>query len=136
MSRIQFLNTRIDYLIRYRIKALAAVLLTLVLSSCFYDEGLEEDPIETVSFAADIQPILTNNCTSCHPVLVAPPDLTEGPAYNAITNGVYIVPNDLENSLLYQRLLGNPSVMPPTGSLPASQIQLFETWIEQGAPDN
>ena len=112
------------------------VLLMLFVSGCYFDEGEEFIAPNEVSFATDIQPIFSNNCTSCHPVLIASPDLTEGNSYDAITNGVYIVPNDPEASLLYQRLLGNPRIMPPSGSLPISQIQLIENWIDQGAPDN
>ncbi|MDH3795734.1 MAG: hypothetical protein OER83_02545 [Flavobacteriaceae bacterium] len=112
------------------------VLLLLFLSGCYFDEGEEFITPDVVSFATDIQPIFSNNCTSCHPVLIASPDLTEGNSYDAITNGLYIVPNDPEASLLYQRLLGNPRIMPPSGSLPISQIQLIENWIDQGAPDN
>lgn len=112
------------------------VLLLLFLSGCYFDEGEEIIPSDIVSFTIDIQPIFSNNCTSCHPVLVAFPDLSEGNSYDAITNGVYIVPNDLEASLLYQRVQGNPSIMPPSGSLPAADIELIKSWIEQGAPDN
>ena len=112
------------------------ILLILLLSGCYFDEGEEIILPDVVSFATDIQPIFSTNCTSCHPVLVAPPDLTEGSSYEAITNGVYIVPNDLEASVLYQRLEGNPSVMPPSGGLPSTDIELVKSWIEQGAPDN
>lgn len=109
----------------------------LCLSGCYYDELTENIPIDTnVSFKMDIQPIFTNNCTSCHPSLVSSPDLTDGNSYNSITNGIYIVPNSVDASLLYQRLLGDPSVMPPSGSLPKAQIALVEMWIEQGALNN
>lgn len=115
----------------------AVTILMLFLSGCFYDEGLPETLPDNivVSFALDIQPILTTNCTSCHPVIVFP-DLTEGNSYNAITNGIYIVPNDPNASVLFQKLLGNPNVMPPSGALPASEINLVKRWIEQGALNN
>lgn len=114
-----------------------ATILMLFLSGCYYDVGVEEitSSDTVVSFALDIQPILTTNCTTCHPVLRSP-DLTVGNSYNAITNGSYIVPNDLEASVLYQKLLGNPSVMPPSGALPLAKINLVKSWIEQGALNN
>ena len=112
------------------------VLLMLLLSGCYFDEGEEIILPDVVSYAADIQPIFSTHCTSCHPVLVTPPDLTEGNSYDAITNGVYIVPNDPEASVLYQRLQGNPSVMPPSGRLPSTDLEMVKSWIEQGAQDN
>jgi hypothetical protein len=121
-------------------KSIGHVILTvmaLCLSGCYYDEVSERIPDDTiVSFKTDIQPIFTTNCTACHPSPVSSPDLTGDNSYNSITNGVYIVPNDAEASLLYRRLLGNPSVMPPSGSLPSSEIALLKTWIEQGALNN
>ena len=118
----------------------AVLILMLSLSSCYYDEVIEivvpDLPVEeVVSFAEDIQPIFTASCASCHPVF-AEPDLTVGNSYSAITNGVYIVPEDLEASLLYQTLLWEVSPMPIVEQLPASEINLVKIWIEQGALDN
>ncbi len=115
----------------------AVLILMLSLSSCYYDEVevIEIVVPDVVSFAEDIQPIFTANCASCHPA-VAEPDLTVGNSYSAITNGVYIVPEDLEASLLYQTLLWEVSPMPIVEQLPASEINLVRIWIEQGALDN
>ena len=120
----------------------AVVILMLSLSSCYYDEVIEivvpdVPEEEVVSFANDIQPIFTANCAACHPT-VAPPDLTAGNSYDAIINGGFIVPNDINASVLYQTLITSNSneLMPPAGALPASEIKLIETWIERGALDN
>ena len=117
------------------IRPVIITILLLFLSSCYYDVTETPPDNTVVSFALDIQPILTTNCTSCHPPLVFP-NLTTGNSYNAITNDVYIVPNDLDASVLYQKLLGNPNVMPPSGALPTSEINLIKSWIEQGALNN
>ena len=118
------------------------VVLMLSLSSCYYDEAIEivvpDIPEEeVVSYATDIQPIFTDKCAACHPT-VAPPDLTVGNSYDAIINGGFIVPNDLNASVLYQTLITSNSneLMPPADALPASEIKLIETWIERGALDN
>lgn len=117
--------------------ALSSGALLFLLSGCFYDSTEEPAPIEEeVFFSLDIQPIFDNDCTLCHPTLEPQLDLTSGNAYNSLINGGYINTDDPGASLLYQRLIGNPSVMPPTGSLPASQIGLVRAWIEQGAPNN
>ena len=120
----------------------AVITLLLSLSSCYYDEIVEEvipdiPEEEVVSFAIDIQPIFTTSCASCHPT-IAPPDLTLGKSYNSIITGNYVIPNDIDASILYQTLITTNSgeLMPPAGALPASQINLVKTWIERGALDN
>ncbi len=115
----------------------AIIILMFFVSGCYYDELIEEiPPDKVISFATDIQPIFTKNCASCHPVLVSSPDLTAGNSYTSITNGVYIIPFNSGTSVLYQRLLGSPSIMPPKGSLPTDEITLIKNWIEQGALNN
>ncbi len=113
-------------------------MLMLFLTGCYYDTIVEEQiPADkTVSYSLDIQPIFTNNCIACHPAITADPNLTKDNSYSSITNGVYIVPEDLDASLLYQRLLSNPTVMPPSGALPSTDINLVKKWIEQGALNN
>ncbi len=110
----------------------------LILAGCYYDEVIEEIiPEDTiVSFSAEIQPIFNTNCTSCHPLIVAAPNLTEDNSYYAVLTGNYIVSKDLNASILYQRLIGQPSVMPPSGPLPKNKIELVKKWIEQGALNN
>lgn len=108
----------------------------LFLSGCYFDEAEEPLPPEgLISYSADVQPIFSNNCTACHPGEVENLDLSAGNSYASII-GVYVIPTDPEASVLYQRLLGNPSVMPPSGGLQDSEIQLIRLWIEQGAPNN
>ena len=103
---------------------------------CYYDEPAEIDPDKVVSYSADIQPIFNASCIACHPLLQSPPDLTLGNSYISIISNDLIIPNDLEGSVLYQRLLGNPTIMPSSGSLPSSEINLVKIWIEQGALNN
>ena len=116
----------------------AVLMLLLLLHSCYYNEIIDDIPLDGVndiSFATDIQPIFTDSCAGCHPSS-APPDLTDGNSWIAIIDGNYIVPNDIGASLLYQRMIGNGNIMPPSGGLPSSEINLVKNWIEQGALDN
>lgn len=110
----------------------------LILASCYYDEDIDEAILDNtiVSYTADIQTIFNNNCTSCHPLIAPAPDLTDGISYTSITTKNYVVPNDLDKSILYQKLIGNPNVMPPSGPLPQKEIDLVKKWIEQGALNN
>jgi hypothetical protein len=120
----------------------AVITLMLSLSSCYYDEIVEEIPPEipedvVVSFETDIQPIFTASCASCHPT-IAPPDLTVGNSYNSIINDGYIVKGDPDASILYQTLITTNAqeLMPPNNPLPNSEINKIKTWIERGALDN
>lgn len=123
----------------------------IILSSCEAEEGPFVTEIETidVSYAADIQPIFTNNCIQCHnethPTGL---DLREGNSYNLLVNvsstnyapDLRIEPLSLENSVLWHKITGdgvNGQQMPPVGDpLSNFDIEKIESWIELGALDN
>ena len=84
-----------------------------------------------VSFNEDIWPILEAEALTAHGgsggVFLE--------SYEDIMK--YVVPGKPEESALYQALTGNGQpLMPPNGSLPDEQIQLFYDWILQGANNN
>ena len=92
-----------------------------------------------LSFAADVAPILQAKCEVCHGVLGG----WDASSYTAVmqtgNNAPVVIPGDAENSLLAQKLLGTHTagtIMPPGGSLPPAQIQIFLDWILAEAPDN
>ena len=119
----------------------AVVAVTLILSGCKYDFIVPEDVpdpddpnAEQVSFAQEIQPIFTNNCTSCHDTGGQMPDLTAGNAYSSINTTRYINFDTPGESLIYTR--PHPS---NTGSHPTyseSQAAKLLLWINQGAQNN
>jgi hypothetical protein len=85
------------------------------------------------SFAADIQPILTKNCTGCHPPTKGL-DLTVSHAYNELVPK-YAAVSDASNpegSKLYIQLTGT-SHKPRTSDVEKQQIL---KWISQGVPNN
>jgi hypothetical protein len=50
-----------------------------------------------------------------------------------------VIPGDVENSLLAQKLLGRQTtgaIMPPAGKLPDAEILVILDWIAAGALDN
>ena len=84
-------------------------------TSCYYDTKIEYDdgdngggvppPEDEISFAESILPIIEDyNCAGCHGGGLAP-DLRSENAYNSLLNG-YVVPNDAEASVLFQRMPG------------------------------
>lgn len=103
----------------------------LIISSCVTEnrEDLFETPQE-VSFSGDVQPLIQANCVGCHS---RPNPNGNVPLENyddikaAGTNG------SLVNSLKGENGF---SLMPQTGSLPADQIALIETWVNNGMPNN
>lgn len=116
------------------------------------DNGDDNEP---VSFADDIQPLLTDQCIVCHqPGGIAflegiDQDLREGNAYDALINQpsdqdaslTLVIPGDAENSLLFQKV---NSTNPPVGvrmprflpPLTAAQIDRIRRWIDEGALEN
>ncbi len=97
----------------------------------------------TVSFAADIAPILaslspTRGCANCH-AFRAQDDLVNVRA-GAYSPNVYIKPFDLLNSVLYQKITGTGRFGQPmpqgTQGLPAVDANKFRSWILEGALNN
>ena len=106
----------------------------------------------SVSFAGDIQPVFSQSCalSGCH--TGASPDegldLSAGQAYSNTVNVASrerpeldrIEPGDPDNSYLIRKILGaniSGSRMPLNRApLDAAVIQMFETWVQEGALDN
>lgn len=125
-------------------KPLSIVLLSLALSSCDYDKIDPEGPEvkDNVSFALDIQPILTSKCATCHNPTGEEPDFREGFAYESMEDLIEegdIIPGDAEESELVKMLEGKSedgNDMPPEEPLTPTQIALIKKWIDEGAGDN
>lgn len=101
----------------------------LIFGSCTYTKvevPAKEDTCNTISYANDIVPIVTANCTSCHSSGFASGDFT---TYAAIKlradNGV------LKNRIVIQR-----DMPPAPATIPDSLRKKIDCWIQQGAPNN
>jgi hypothetical protein len=88
------------------------------------------DPNYAWSFAADIQPMFTAKCVTCHGGVTSP-NLTEGKSYNALTKGGY-VNAPAETSRLYAKM--NSSEHLPR-STEADRLKVLY-WIQQGTLNN
>lgn len=88
------------------------------------------NPVDTIHFEADIQPIFDNNCTTCHGALRSP-DLRDGKSYEALTTGGY-VNQPGETSLLYTQMNKSDHIARSTDA----DRQKVLIWINQGALDN
>lgn len=99
-----------------------------------------------VSFANDVQPIISKHCIECHMKggkgNVASGFLVE--SYESVMKGTkfgpVIVPGDPLSSSLYRLVAGevDKSIRMPHGKnpIPQKEIVTIETWIAQGAKNN
>jgi len=93
-----------------------------------------------VSFSGQVAPIFQAKCAMCHS---AQSKLGgwDSTSYQGVmaggANGPAVIPSDAANSILAQRVQGlQGGLMPPTGALSASEIQIILDWIAAGAPNN
>jgi hypothetical protein len=84
-----------------------------------------------VSFSQDIMPVLQKFAARAH-------GNNGGVNLQSYDNVMkVVVPGSPEKSMLYMSLTGNGMpVMPPSGKLDDTTIQLFYDWIAQGAKNN
>ncbi|HMU12471.1 MAG TPA: hypothetical protein PKE53_00610 [Flavobacteriales bacterium] len=130
-------------------------ILAVALASCTKDEGplyvpepaSAGDPVDTAYFNAEVLPIFTAHCWTCHPPM-GDMDLSAAEAYNSLvgvesTNhapALRVAPGDPEGSVLWNKInytevygLG----MPPDGTaLSSEELATIRDWIEQGALNN
>lgn len=91
----------------------------------------DPDPPSAVDYDTEIQPIFDENCTSCHG---GSGGLSLG-SYDDVmaggSSGDVIEPCDCESSYLWERV--DAGTMPPTGELPAEEVERICVWIDEGA---
>ena len=95
-------------------------------------------PPAAVSFARDVDPILEDNCRSCHSDVVQLGKLdlsTRESALRGGARGADIVAGNAEASRLYRRIAGlEQPTMPAQGTpLTAAQVAAVKQWIDEGA---
>src|SRR5262249_15607639 len=91
-----------------------------------------------VDYKQDIQPLLAQNCYSCHGPEVQQAGLRLDLRQNALRGGDYgpvIKIGDSAGSKVVRRLVGGDGgmQMPPAGRLTNEEIGLLRAWIDQGA---
>jgi mono/diheme cytochrome c family protein len=91
-----------------------------------------------VSFSKDIQPILEQNCLTCHGQSMQSSRLNLSNLDDALRGGMRgsaIVPGEAEHSRLYRMVAGLDKPAMPLGGnkLTDAQIATLKNWIDQGA---
>ena len=119
----------------------AAVL--LLISGCTNNSVEPEIITEDVSYSAEIQPIFTNSCNSCHSAGQSNFNSSSYQAVMASTSpnygGTQVIPGDADRSPLVDKIEPNPQHgrrMPQGGSLSQNEIAKIRAWIDQGAENN
>lgn len=114
----------------------------LLLAACENKKFSEELPVvkDNISFALDVQPILTAQCAGCHNPANVKPDLRKEFAYSALTEDtVGVVPGNSVDSELVQmleRISKDGKSMPPSTPLSPLNLALIRKWIDEGAKNN
>lgn len=125
------------------------VLLSVV--SCAYNKGEVVTPskdcsttFSNLSFAKDIQPILTTNCaiSGCHSGTTPEGNfnLEASKSYATLSKPGrgYIDVSDPKGSVFYSSMVSTSDPMPPNGrqAMSACDLKRIETWMREGALDN
>ncbi len=88
------------------------------------------NPVDTIHFEAQVQPIFNANCLSCHGAIKAP-DLRDGKSWASLTKlGFINLPG--ETSVLYTTMTG-PDHAPRSTDADKQTVLI---WINQGALNN
>ena len=92
---------------------------------------------EAVNYYRDIEPILKENCESCHQAAMAAGGLRVDAPENVLQGGASgpaVIPGKAQRSLLYTRLTDTTAKrMPPAGTLTEEQLAMIRAWIDAGA---
>lgn len=88
----------------------------------------DPDTSADLSYADDIRPIFTANCTSCH----GDPPTQQAPMPLTTLEEVMAAVNDRN---LLSRINSTSNPMPPAGRLPQATRQLIADWVDQGFPE-
>ena len=130
-------------------RALAVLFVTLLLVGCGSQPApapapkAETPATSEVSFAKDIQPILTQTCMPCHAGgkdAKGNYDLTSyaGGTGNGSDSTPNVILGNADSSTLYRRVTGTVMPQMPKERPPLNAVQLttIKKWIDQGAKNN
>ncbi len=98
-------------------------------------------PAEIEFFEKRVRPILANRCYQCHSTAKGKKQAgllldDRGAIVAGGDSGPAATPGEAENSLLIEAVRYDPAgfQMPPTGKLPAAEIETLVEWVKRGLP--
>lgn len=107
------------------------LLSTFIVLACTNDSEsdlINEEPIEIITYNANIKALIDNNCLSCH----SDPTRNGAPFPLATFEQVDIRAENGSLLIALNKQTGEAAAMPPSGRLPQSTIDLIAQWIEDG----
>jgi hypothetical protein len=123
----RFSSNRIMKLQRFKFFGIATIFFA-VLSSCTKEKVPTSNTVictDTIFFSSQIEPMIQNNCTSCHNIGGSLPTLTNHAEIASYASSILSTMN------------GSPQLMPLNGPpLNDTLIQQFSCWINQGKANN
>lgn len=122
-------------------KLISLLLISLLILNACEKDYLTSKKIDInfpVSFAENVVPILIEDCATptCHVSGAQTPNLSASNAYDELTGLGYVDTSNVEESLLYKRIIDTVKPMPPSTKLSAEEIGYILAWIKQGAQNN
>jgi hypothetical protein len=114
-----------------RLSAACIVLLTFLSKTC--------SAAESVNFVRDVRPILEKHCYECHSEAEQESgfrlDVKEAALKGGDNHGPDIVPGKASESPLIHFITTDKEdeIMPPSGRLPAMEIETLTRWVNEGA---
>ena len=117
-------------MIRALAGSLALAGCTAVLPPALYPEAGETAAAPSVSFRADVAPVLERRCAGCHVPDKTPPQLLAADG-KARYDVVRVAIDDVVRSSRDGRM---PPVAPD--AVPAAELAALRAWREAGTPDN
>lgn len=149
MNSIRIVSKTICHSVRERLTSCATrnamivrcAWLALLLTVCVFgsrSSSHAQQVNKVVDFDRDVAPILVAKCLSCHEGDEAKNGFLIGDREQVLG---FVSPGDSANSSLWTDYLLQPSkqvseaslVMPPDGPLPAAELAILKTWIDEGA---
>ena len=81
-----------------------------------------------------VQSVMDGNCAGCHSGASSSAGLDLTTDFcGAVLDGRMVIPGDSAGSVLYQRISGVGSSMPPSGLMEQANIDIVRDWIDAGA---
>lgn len=113
---------------------LALIIAIAAESSCYYDNveelyGTSPCDVTAVSWTADIQPMIQQNCLGCHSGAGASAGLDLSTYMSVKTHS-----SSLVNRM--NKPNGDPLMMPPSGPLSNCTLNQMDAWVAAGTPEN
>ncbi|OGG02748.1 MAG: hypothetical protein A3F83_11545 [Candidatus Glassbacteria bacterium RIFCSPLOWO2_12_FULL_58_11] len=114
-------------MLKFTYAFLIFILLTTFIAGCGSSHKPAVTAPQTVTYAAQIQKLITDNCLGCHSF-----QKTGITRYGAPANSNYDTYEQLVSNAVTVNAYIQAGQMPPDGGLSAADRKLFQDWLDDG----